>query len=845
MIKSPSCSRPLPPLLVAFISGILAASWAADLSLPLKASLLALFVLSLLLIFLVSRHSSAIVVFSFFLLGIILFLNSQKESKLAPFFQERQRVLIEATLLEVPKVSKDGASRLNLMVNKLFHEDTCIDIHEKIRVTVYKNMPAVLPGQKLILALRLSPFRNFNNPGGHDFVGFMLREGFSCSGYLSDGRYMLLLGEPGFSRPRAMLEQTRSEFRQLIEEKSRDAKSGALMVALTLGERHALDQEIRDSFLKTGVGHLLAVSGLHMGMIGWLSFIITKTVLSFFPYLTLRFDIRKVAAILTAVPILAYCGFSGFQTSAVRAMIMAYVFLGAMVLGRENDLWSSLSLAALLLLAMNPQALFQASFQLSFLAVSGILWLGIPAIRWIDGVIKARVSSRGASLNTVLYILRLLCVSIIAWIFLFPVVAFYFHQISLIGVFANTVIIPIVGLWVLPAGLFSATLSLFSDTLSGHLLAFGTLGAHLVLTLVERLSQIPHASFIVPKPNWLELAGFYLLLFSIWGLWKHRNRLGLTALAFTLGFWVVDVGYWVWRVKLRDGLHVTYLDVGQGNATLVELPKGKKLLIDGGGFRGSDFDVGRSVVAPFLLSQKILKVHYLVLSHPQADHMRGLVFIARHFSPEEFWYNGQNVDDHVFQELFSTLKGQGVRIKGPSGLLRPFSLNGVLVQALHPLPETVEGLFPLHSNNASLVLKLSFNGVGFLFPGDIEREAEERLVEEKAGALASHVLLVPHHGSDTSSHSAFIREVRPLLAVISARDYRGNFPHKRVLTTLRDAGCLILRTDHHGAVTVKVSGGKLVVESFLKGRMDERSLSETLDFHHWSSYDSRPRSREF
>jgi competence protein ComEC len=263
----------------------------------------------------------------------------------------------------------------------------------------------------------------------------------------------------------------------------------------------------------------------------------------------------------------------------------------------------------------------------------------------------------------------------------------------------------------------------------------------------------------------------------------------------------------------------------------VEFPGGKKMLIDGGGFPRDYFDVGRMVVAPFLWHSKILHIDYLVLSHPQADHMNGLRFIARTFDPDEFWYNGDTVQRASFRQLMAIIASKGIKKLLPSDLQRARTIHGAKIAVLHPEPDSSRSGIASGGkglNNRSLVLKISFAGKTFLFPGDLEKEGEAALVSNKGGLLKSDVLLSPHHGSGNSSTREFLRHVRPSICVISsgAGNYFG-FPHQQTLERLKEIGCSALRIDQSGAVRCSAGRDLFNIETFLQSG---ELLRKTFDF---------------
>jgi competence protein ComEC len=277
---------------------------------------------------------------------------------------------------------------------------------------------------------------------------------------------------------------------------------------------------------------------------------------------------------------------------------------------------------------------------------------------------------------------------------------------------------------------------------------------------------------------------------------------------------VFDLSYWGIRGYAAKGMQVTFLDIGQGDCALVEFPGGTRMLIDGGGFYGN-FDVGERVIAPLLWERRILKIDYLVLSHPQPDHYKGLIFIARHFRPREFWHNGVRNESPTYEQLLETIREKGVTtVRVAEGFSR--TIAGVEVQALNPaeketasLPQKKAGV-----NTNSLVLMISFGNHHLLFTGDIEKKAEARLVETNKG-LRAQVIKVPHHGSKRSSTDTFIKKVSPCYAVISV-GFGNPFhqPGQGVVERYARLGCQVLRTDLDGAITVQSDGKRLTVRSY-------------------------------
>jgi competence protein ComEC len=331
-----------------------------------------------------------------------------------------------------------------------------------------------------------------------------------------------------------------------------------------------------------------------------------------------------------------------------------------------------------------------------------------------------------------------------------------------------------------------------------------------MMDYVDYWSSFSWTEVQVVRPNFTEILLLYGMFFCLFSLGRLKwARVGFVFLLLILAG---DIAYWTYRTHFNPSLKVTYLDVGQGNATLVEFPGSEKMLIDGGGFPGSDFDIGEMVVAPFLLRSKIMKVDTLVLTHPEADHMNGLRYIAEHFGPKEFWYNGERLEFPSFHELMALLEAKGIKRRTPADLREGREVSGAQVEILHP----AEGLLSKKSNDNSLVMRISYGGTSFLFPGDLEAAGEQMLISMSGSKLKSDVLLAPHHGSRSSGSKPFLEAVAPKVCIVSSG--QGNpfgFPSQEVLGRLRGQECRVLRVDEVGAVEVRSEQGELLIRSFL------------------------------
>jgi len=822
LFNRPLFNRPLVPCLVSFAGGILAAHAVIPANHTFALPVLLTLSLCLLLSLISPRSARAYLLLAvFFLIGTLLTPEKLLPSRLRPLAMDQQKAIIEGIVLEPPMQPRSGMARAKVLAQSLISGGEVFPLNENIIVTVYRNAIPLQPGEKIRFPARLRTFKSFRNPGHYDYEKSMTFAGFTCAAAVSDGRYIVPMGPGKLPFFQGFIKKLQAPIRTFFSQ-SLDHENAVLFRALILGERQGIDPDLKEAFNRSGLGHLLAVSGLHIGLVAWAAFFILRWILSRSYRLILTIDIRKWSAFLTCFPVIGYTLLAGCRVSSQRAMIMILAYLLSLILGKEKEVWSTLALAGLVILFLDPGAIFTPSFQLSFLAVTGILWLTPPILKKVDYEKHALSKNHTFAGSVFKYFIGLVAVSASAVYFLLPVTALYFHRIPLVSIPANLTTIPILGLWVLPWSLLSVLTLPFSSQLAGFFLHTGAWGLNIMMDMVRFWSGLSWSSIWSFTPNFFEIGLFYLFTFFAFFAWHRRwARLGLVAIVFLI---IIDVAYWVHRVQFNRDLEVVFLDVGKGNAALVSFPGGEKMMIDGGGFSSNHFDVGKMVIAPYLWHRKIGTIDYLALSHPQADHMNGLRFIAEAFHPKEFWYNGDSVETPSYKDLMRTLEAKDISIKLPAQLQEKIYINGAEVEVLYPEPGGKTGAMESSGkdlNNRSMVIRISYAGTSILFPGDLEEIGEKGLLAHAGSRVKSDILLSPHHGSRTSSSKAFLEAVGPRWCVISSGEDRfGRFPHPSVLKRLAQMECESICISDSGAVTVKVGPEGFDIHSFVpKGFM--------------------------
>jgi competence protein ComEC len=759
-----------------------------------------------------------------------------------------------------------------LRADTLKHKKASYRVIGRIRVTVSGQGPVFARGDRLVFRSRLRKPRNFNNPGAFNYRRYMAFKGLWRTAYTKGSR-LQVVQRASSGDLRQLLNDVRRALAVLIDRAGK-GPSAAVLKALVIGDRSAISSAVRDRFNRAGVGHILAISGLHIGIVATVAFFFFHKLLRRVRPLLWRAWTRKGAAIFSLVPVCIYGLVSGMSPSTQRAVIMVSAFLMTFLFEREPDTFNTLALAAFIILILFPPALFSISFQLSFAAVMSILY-GLSCIQKA-APINGQNAKTGLANRLHRKLIGFLLVSLLAICGTLPLVMYYFNQISLIGLFANLVVVPLVGFVVIPCGL----LTLFIYPVSSQI-AYGCVKICLfvldyVLLVINYFADLPFAAVKTFTPSPFEMVCYYALGWVVLnGLYnrqspqgyrnlpnapaehvaaQHRylkpdgryglNRLfsriasvpklltagsavkrgGIIGLVVVLVL-LVDAGYWFARRNLNGDLRVTYIDVGQGNSALLELPGGHTALIDGGGFSDNNtFDMGARVLAPFLWRKKIRTIDTLVLSHPNSDHLNGLIFIARHFNVKTIWTNNETRTTLGYKRLQDIIAQKQINLPDFQHMPRRLLINGVEFCFLYPPADFLARKASQkwrNTNNNSMVVKVSFDDISFLFAGDIMAEAEKELVDLAGADLACDVLLVPHHGSRSSNSQPFLLSVQPDVAVFSAGwKNRFRFPHATVLAAYERIGCRVFRTDRNGAIMIKTDGNRLQVKPFLSLQTD-------------------------
>jgi competence protein ComEC len=711
--------------------------------------------------------------------------------------------------------------------------------------------PVLRYGQKVEFDAKLRKTRNFGNPGAFDYARYLARQDIYWTASTRAGAPIHVLPGDCGSRWDAFLFHLRTAALEKLEQlyAGQPYETG-MMEALLIGETSKLEKVWTDDFRHTGTFHALVISGTQVAALA-----------AFFLFLLrLCFVPQMMALTLTAMASWLYALVTGWQAPVIRSAAGLTLFLVASYFYRQRRLLNLLAAVAIAFLVLDPQQLFEPSFQLSFLAVAFLGALAVPLIERTSGPLSRglahlselqrdrRMPPRVAQFRVEI---RLLAETIQVWtrwpericqflvtvptrvaLFVFELtitsaavqvglalpMAIYFHRVSLSGLTANAVIIPAFGLAV-PVG--------FVAMFTGWIVPVRAAAA---LLTISKWTVRTHAQWepnwrIPGPPLWLAIAMAASVIAMACAQRASRPwRIAATSIVFAL------LGLMLWHPfppLIEPGmLEITTIDVGQGDSIFIAFPDGKLMLIDGGGIPAfgvrpsnpsvsagaprrvkSKLDIGEDVVSPYLWSRSIRRLDVIALSHAHEDHIGGLGAILENFHVKELW-TGATPHSPSWDALRDKALRAGVKIVSMQRG-SPFAYGGATLRILAPGPNYVPAADP--RNNDSLTLRVSYGRRSALLTGDIERQVEAELLSEN---LVEHadILKVAHHGSKTSSTPAMLDSIHPAFAMISA-GFENSYghPHPDILARLSQRGVCVLRTDALGLVSIRTDGHRIVV----------------------------------
>lgn len=620
--------------------------------------------------------------------------------------------------------------------------------------------PKLRAGERWHLVARLKRPRGLANPHGFDFEAWALERGMGATGYVRTRQGAQRLAERVDGWPYT-LHRWRGEIRDAMLEHLGDARLRGVLVALAIGDQDAIAPDDWDVFWRTGVGHLMSISGLHITMLGALGFTLAAFAWVRIPGAALVLPARKVAVVVGALAALAYTLVTGYAVPAQRTFIMLATVAACVLLDRHGSSSRVLAAAALAVVLLDPWCVLSAGFWLSFGAVAAIFY-----------VMALRTGRHGKLHGAVL---EQLAVTVI----MLPILMALFQQVSIVSPLANAFAIPVMSLVVVPLTLAGAFLPL------PFLLDVAHAVMQAVMVPLEWLAALPDAMLESHAPvAWTVAAA---VLGCLWLLAPRGVPMRACGAA-----WLVPLFAVLPPRPAQGEAWIDVLDVGNGLAVVVRTAA-HALAYDTGPGWNPDADSGHRIVVPFLRGEGIARLDGLVVSHADDDHSGGAASVAAEREPA--WMLSPLAPAHPLHDIAP----ESIRcIAGER-----WGWDGVEFTVVHPAAAIYEETGKRKENDRGCVVRVASGGASMLLAADVEARAESEMLRRDANALSSEVLLVPHHGSKTSSTPAFVDAVAPSIGVLSV-GYRNRFHHPNdgVVARYVERGISLRRTDEEGALRV-------------------------------------------
>lgn len=561
-------------------------------------------------------------------------------------------------------------------------------------------------------------------------------------------------------------------------------EEGNLLLAILLGDKDKLSEDIQESFKTSNLSHMLAVSGAHVSyIILGLTYVLQNSIIG-----------KKNEKIVCIIFLLFFMAITNFTPSVTRACIMAVLTLFSGIIYRKSDVYTNISVAALITLIFNPYNLLDLGFQLSYGGTIGII------------IFIKRIQEKKSNSKVINYIKQMALVSIYANIIIIPIMMYHFNTVSFTFIISNIMASPILGIIVITGFLFIIA-SITVKPLTRLIAIFIKPILSILIKISQICSKLPFSNILVVTPYMFNVISYYAII--LYCIKSKKNNKCKIIICLLIVLILINFIIYIFPQKLR----IFFIDVGQGDSTLIITPDKKTVLIDGGG--SDSFDVGEKVLLPYLLDRRILKIDYVLISHFDTDHCGGILTIMEKVKVKNIIISEQAEHSENYERFKKLMIHKKIRLievkKGDKIKIGRYSEFKILFPTSRLLSEN-----PL--NNNSIVAQFNYNNFKMLFTGDIEKLAEQQILKTEKAEIRADILKVAHHGSKTSSIPEFIKAVRPKIALIGVgKNNTFGHPNQQTIKNLENIKCRIYRTDLQGEIIIKIDQkGRMNVKSKLK-----------------------------
>jgi competence protein ComEC len=682
-----------------------------------------------------------------------------------------------------------------------------LTIGEGGRASAPAQVPAQAPaparGDEVVFRAPLRRADGFRNPGTLWHSLFLARKSISARAFAKwPGKVAI--------EPSPLTKNRLDTFRQQVAEaisRAAPRMTAAVLRAIALGDRSTVTPKLFEDFRQTGTAHLLAVSGLHLGIVALGAAALLRVLFARIRRLSLSHPVQPLARLAALAPITLYAALAGFQTSTVRALMMTALIVSGLSLFKRTSVPGLLAATVLAVLIIDPLYATDPGLHLSIAALGGLFWLApalklptsredrlrrlsgandlwfrvwTPTAKWLGGIFRASVAAT-------------LATSMIA--------AFHFGQLGLAGILYNPLAVPLIAFAALPLALLGVLVFPFFPTLSAHIWSWAGYPVELLLGAQRWIDLAAFSSSYNPFCNLWALGGGFMLLACPVLLRRGSKRWRLCAL---IGVALLTLPPLLTRTShlIESDAQGWVLDVGLGQAVALRLPGPFWVLVDGGGLPGSTFDVGRAVVWPALAALGCDKLDLVISSHPHADHLGGLNSVVELGLVKELWLPATFRGDYRYKAALTSAKSWGTKVRWVaerSTTPAEIKSSGSTIRAA-----LCEGAT---ENDRGLVAEVTHGGVSLLIPGDIEGGGQRNLLRRDSNGLSAQLLVAPHHGAIDAVDFDFLGAVSPLAVLASCADAE-ELPSNELRRYCRESGVELFNTARDGSLKVEFGGGQ-------------------------------------
>jgi len=580
----------------------------------------------------------------------------------------------------------------------------------------------------------------------------------------------------------------RSRISNIIN-KSLPTDEAAFLNAVIIGDKHYLDSVEKDNFSKTGLSHILSISGLHVAFIVYLLNAILKI-----------FKIKNnYRNIFSSMLIAYYIAMIGAPPPALRSFIMMLILIWGKYIKKDYDISSAASLAAILMLLHNPLLVHNQGFIISFACIYSIAFLFEPIYTHLGKIIH------------ITPIRNAIALSLSVQIGITPVLIYYFNYISLISILVNIIAVPLV-FFIIATGFIGVIFGAIIPIIGVYIFSLDYYFISLLSKIISIASALPYSGFHIPSLHFLTCLLYYFAVVMIcykennFILKVRRQKYTFVSVSLAILIFVFSSHFY------SNNIRLAFLDVGQGDSSLITTTRGKHILIDGGGSSGKGdfyYDVGGKITVPALLNLGVWSIDTIIVSHIHEDHLEGLLKIIETFKTGKVILPDTPYESDISRSFLDLCKSKGIKIFYAKDGDKLVLDKNTEINFMFPEKSLIINSNSDENNN-SLVALFSYKNFKVLYTGDIEKEGENRLLSKN---IKADIMKVPHHGSNTSTTKEFVETVSPKFSVISVGKNNFGHPGKEVIGRLEEKSHEIFRTDKNGAVLFKTNGKKVIIKT--------------------------------